>query len=96
MTHLLQRDASAKSTSGILSVIQDHKELTAEFYSRKITPAEQNYVATELEDLKVMAVILQFEGYLISSHFVVQPDHRALTFLDFAKRINPKISKWSL
>ena len=94
-TYVLQTDASVKGISGILSVIRD-KELPVEFYSRKLTAAEQNYAATELEGLAVVAAILQFEVYLIGRHFVVQTDHRALTFLDSAKHLNPRLTRWCL
>ena len=95
-TYVLQTDASVKGISGILSVIQDNKELPVGFYSRKLTAAEQNYAAIELEGLAVVAAILQFEVYLIGRHFVVQTDHRALTFLDSAKHLNPRLTRWCL
>ena len=44
----------------------------------------------------MVAAILQFEVYLIGRHFVVQTDHRALTFLDSAKHLNPRLIRWCL
>ena len=95
-TYVLQTDASAKGISGILSVIQDNDQLLVGFYSGKLTAAEQNYATTVLEGLAVVAAILLFEVYLIGRHFVVETDHKALTFLDSAKHLNLWLTTWCL
>ena len=61
---LLQTDASGRGISGILSVQREGLELPVGFYSRKLSPAETNYAATELEGLAVVAAITHFEIYL--------------------------------
>ena len=86
---LLQTDASGRGISGILSVQRVGLELPVGFYSRKLSPAETNYAATELEGLAVVAAIAHFEIYLTGRSFVVETDHKALTIMDTAKHLNP-------
>ena len=71
-------------------------ELPVGFYSRKLSPAETNYAATELEGLAVVAVITRFEIYLTGRSFIVETDHKALTFMDTAKHLNSRMTRWCL
>ena len=93
---LLQTDASGRGISGILSVQREGLELPVRFCPRKLSPAETNYAATELEGLAVLAAITHFEIYLTGRNFVVETDHKALTFMDTAKHLNPQMTRWCL
>ena len=67
------------------------------YYGRKLSPAERNYSAMELEDLAVMAAAIQtFSVYLYGVHFTVEMDLRALSFLQSAKHLNGRLARWAL
>ena len=93
---LLQTDASGRGISGILCVQREGLEVPVGFYSRKLSPAETNYAATQLEGLAVVAAITHFEIYLTGRSFVVETDHKALTFMGTAKHLNPRMTRWCL
>ena len=77
---VVQTDASGKKISGILSVCRKGIELPMAYYSKKLTPAETRYVATEVEGLAVVRSIQHFSHYLIGRSFTVETDHHALAF----------------
>ncbi len=57
------------------------------FYSCKLTPVERRYAATEVEAL---ADIRHFEMYLKGARFLVETNHKALTFIQTMKRGSPR------
>ena len=71
----LQTDASGVGAVAVLSIRCDGKELPAAYYSRKLTPAEQNYSAPEMEGLAVVASINHFAVYLYKVWFSVEKDY---------------------
>ncbi|EKX49778.1 hypothetical protein GUITHDRAFT_44314, partial [Guillardia theta CCMP2712] len=64
------------------------------FYSRKLTPTEQRYHATERELLAIKDTILFFKFYLIGTPFKVFTDHQALTYFQTQKDINSRLIRW--
>ena len=77
---VVQTDASGKEISGILSVCRKGIELPMAYYSKKLTPAETRYAATELEGLAVVRSIQHFSHYMIGRSFTVETDHHSLAF----------------
>ena len=78
--YLLQTDSSGKGIAAVLSVCRDGEELPISFYSKKLSPAETRYSATELEGLAVVRGIQHFGAYLIGRRFRVETDHRLSNF----------------
>ena len=66
------------------------------YYSKKLTPAERHYSATEVEGLAVVRGVQHFVHYLIGRHFRIETDHRALQFLQSARHLNGRLSRWAL
>ena len=93
---VLQTGASGKGISAILSVYRDGQERPVAYNSKKLTPAERHYSATEVEGLAVVRGVQHFGHYLIGRHFRIENDHRALQFLQSACHLNGRLSRWAL
>ena len=93
---VLQTDASGVGLGAVLSVQRDDEELPVAFYSRKLQPRERKYSATELEGLAVVAAVQHFDVYLITHPFIIETDHRALTFLNSAQHGNGRLARWAM
>jgi len=92
----LQTDASQVRIGAVLSVNQDEEEQPIAYFSRKLQPRERKYGATELEGLAVVEAVEHFSPYLATRPFVVETDHRALSFLHSARHSNGRLARWAL
>ncbi|CAJ0945894.1 unnamed protein product, partial [Ranitomeya imitator] len=68
------------------------------FFSRKFSPAERNY---DVGNRELLAMKWAFEEWLhwlegAKHRVVVLTDHKNLTYLESAKRLNPRQARWSL
>ena len=93
---ILQTDASGVGLGAVLSVLRGEAELPVAFHSRKLQPREQKYSASEMECLAVVDAIKHFGSYLIPQSFVVETDHKALTYLMSANHHNGRLARWAL
>ena len=57
-------------------------------------PWEQNYSATEQEGLAVVDACKHFLPYLLGRPFIIQTDHRALTFLNYKDTTSGRLARW--
>ncbi|KAL0187602.1 hypothetical protein M9458_014701, partial [Cirrhinus mrigala] len=93
-------DASNTGIGAILS--QRHgnppKLFPCAFFSRKLSPAEQNYDVGNRELLAMKAAFEEWRHWLEGAKlpFVVLTDHRNLEYLKSAKRLNPRQARWAL
>ena len=93
---VLQTDASGVGLGAVLSVRRGEEELPVAFHSRKLQPREQRYSASEVECLAVVDAVNHFGSYLIPQTFVVETDHKALTYLMTANHQNGRLARWAL
>ena len=93
---VLYTDASGVGIGAVLSVERDKEELPVGFFSKKLSPSEQKYSATELECLAVVKAIDHFAVYLWGRPFTVVTDHRALQYLDSSQHLNSRLTRWAL
>ena len=93
---ILQTDASGVGLGAVLSVQRGEEELPVAFHSRKLQPREQKYSASEMECLAVVDAVRHFGSYLIPQSFVVETDHKALTYLMSANHHNGRLARWAL
>lgn len=54
------------------------------------------YVTIELECLAIVRATEKFQPFLYDKHFILQTDHRPLTFLSSSKNLNARLMRWSL
>ena len=62
--YILDTDASNFGLGGVLSQIQDDRELVVAYCSRALRPSQRRYCTTKREMLAVVAMCLQFRSYL--------------------------------
>lgn len=63
---------------------------------KKLSLAERDYSVIERECLAIVWAVGKLYGYLYGKPFVLQTDHRPLTFLDKARLSNARVMRWSL
>lgn len=68
------------------------------FFSRRLSPAEQNYDVGNQELLAVVLALEEWRHWLEGSQhpLLVRTDHKNLTYLQSAKRLNSRQARWSL
>lgn len=93
---ILFTDASELGLGAVLAQIgKDEKEHVVAYASRRVSPTESNYSATELECLGVIWAVKLFRPYLHSRHpFKLITDHSALKWL--INKSNPpgRLARW--
>ena len=91
---ILDTDASDFGIGGVLSQLQDGKEVVLAYGSRTMTSEELNYCVTRKELLAVVHHIQLFEPYLIGQQFEVRTDHASLKYLHRFKAQNGQLARW--
>ena len=66
------------------------------FYSRKLKDAQTRDSAMEVECLAIVKSIEYFSVFLIGKRFTIETDHRALQFLQSARHLNGRLTRWAL
>ena len=92
-------DASEVGVGAILSQkAQDGKIHPCAFFSHRLSPAESRYDVGDRELLAVKLALEEWRHWLEGAQhpFLVWTDHRNLEYLQVAKHLNPRQSRWSL
>ena len=63
------------------------------YYSKKLTPAQQNYTTTEKELLACVQMFKEYNKILTGAHIILYTDHKNLTFKTFLVQ---RILRWRL
>ena len=92
----VRSDASSVGIGGVLMQEVDHHLHPVSFVSRKLLPRETRYSTIERECLAIIWVLGKFSRYLWGKSFVLQTDHRPLTYLGSSRFKNSRILRWSL
>ena len=91
---IVTTDASTYGLGAILSQKTEGHEKAIAYLSRKLSSAELNYGATDLEMLAVCYAIEQFRPYLVGRKFTLVTDHRPLLYLMQMKNPNARHFRW--
>ncbi len=93
---ILHTDASMLGLGAVLSVERKGEELPVAYFSKRLTAAEKNYIASELEYLAVVKAVDHYAIHLLGQEFTVITDHRALTALRDSHKLNGRLMTWAL
>lgn len=94
---IVQTDASDRGLGAVLSQTNDQGEdVPIAYYSRKLQPRQIRYSSIEKECLAIVAGLQHFQPYLIGHDFVIQTDHRALSYIETMRNANGPLMRWAL
>ena len=97
---VLEVDASETGIGAILSQRspEDDQIHPCAFFSRKLMPAERNYDVGNRELLAIHDALKEWRHWLEGAcqPFVVLSDHKNLIYIQSAKRLSPRQSRWAL
>lgn len=92
----LTTDASNFAIGAILSQMHGDKLLPIAYASRTLNKAEGNYSTTEKECLAIVWSVNNFRPYLYGQKFIIQTDHKPLTWLFNVKDPGSRLVRWRL
>ena len=91
----LWTDASAKAIGGAVLQRDERGNLRpVAYYSRRLSPSEENYSTYQRELLGIRDCLLAFRFYLIGMHFVVKTDHSSLRWLTEQPEMSSLQARW--
>jgi hypothetical protein len=94
----LQIDASGLAIAGILNQFDGFGVLQpTSFYSRKCTPAEQNYDTYDRELLAIVFSMKQWRHHIESARYklLIQCDHKNLEYFQTSKVLSRRQARWA-
>ncbi|GFN88441.1 reverse transcriptase [Plakobranchus ocellatus] len=87
------------SDFGIGAVLLQDREgilMPCRYASRKLLSRQSRYSAIEREALALVFAVTQFKRYLIFKHFILQTDHKPLSYLRAGSPKNARLMRWAL
>ena len=93
---VVRTDASSRGIAGVLLQQVGHDLLPCAYASRKLSDAEQRYSVIERECLGIVFALHHFSRFLLLREFVLETDHKPLSFLSKQKLNNNRLMRWSL
>ena len=91
---ILDTDSSDVAYGSVLSQIVDGQERPIAFFSRVMSPAQQNYCATRRELLAVIVSLQHFRHYLLNVPVILRTDHHSLKWLKTFKKPEGILARW--
>ena len=91
---IIASDASDVGIGSVLYQVLDNHERVIAYYSRKLSPAEQNWTVTERECLAALESMEQYRPYIEFTPFTLITDHSALTWLMKLDRPAGRLGRW--
>ena len=64
--------------------------------SKKLLPRERNYSVIETECFGIIWGVEKFRKYPYGVEFLLETDHKPLSYMQTAKVLNPRIMRWAM
>lgn len=95
---IVEVDASDVGVGAVLSQQLEGKLHPCAYFSRRLSPAEQNYDIGDRELLAIKLALEEWRHWLegATEPFVVWTDHKNLEYIRSAKRLNARQARWAL
>ena len=94
---VLRTDASDIGLGAVLlKDFEGEGRLPIAYASKKLLPRERNYSVIEKECLGIIWGVEKFRKYLYGVEFLLETDHKPLSYMQTAKVLNPRIMRWSM
>ncbi len=97
---IVEVDVSSIGVGAVLSQrsSQDDRVHPCAFFSHRLSPAERNYDVGNRELLAIRLALGEWRHWLegAAQPFIVWTDHRNLTYIRSAKRLNARQARWAL
>nr|KAG5689434.1 hypothetical protein BaRGS_012256 [Batillaria attramentaria] len=93
---IVRTDASNSGLGAVLLQDKDGLLHPVAFVSRKLLDRETRYSTIERECLAIVWSLAKLSRYLWGREFVLQTDHRPLSYLTSGKFKNCRITRWAL
>ena len=93
---IVRTDASSVGIGGVLLQEKEGILHPVSFVSRKLLDREQRYGTIERECLAIVWCLSKLSRYLWGQTFLLETDHKPLSFLSSASYKNSRIMRWSL
>lgn len=93
---IIQTDASGYGIGSILSQEYEDGLHPVQYISHELNPAEQNYSPTERECLAIIFAVKSFDIYLHQQPFILETDHKALSYLMSKNSPSKRLAKWAM
>ena len=94
---VLRTDASDIGLGAVL--LQDFEgegRLPIADASKKLLPRKRNYSVIEKECLGIIWGVEKFRKYLYGVEFLLETDHKPLSYMQTAKVLSPRIMRWAM
>ena len=96
MPFVLRTDASDVGIGAVLlQEFEGEGRLPIAYASKKLLPRERNYSVIEKECLAIIWGVEKFRKYLYGVEFLLETDHKPLSYMQTAKVLNPRIMRWA-
>ena len=93
---IVQTDASDLGIGAGLLQEHNNNMFPVAYASRNLSKSEKNYSVIEKECLSIVFAIKKFQKYLYGVKFIIQCDHRPLSYIKKAKLESSRIMRWAL
>lgn len=94
---IVTTDGSQTAIGGYISQINDNnKEIILDYFSQKLSKAEQKYAITDIELLAAVKTIRYYRHLLLGKKFTLKTDHMAIKYLKDKKNTNNRLMRYAL
>ena len=80
----------------LLQDFEGEGRLPIAYASKKLLPRVRNYSVKEKECLDIIWGVETFRKYLYGEEFMLETDHKPLSYMQTAKVLNPRIMRWAM